>query len=351
MTEGNYTFAGIGTAEAKTRHDEYRTGVPPLGQRLLALLSAPIRQTTDLKVMNQGNEACDVRLAHGSGTRTVAGELLAALGVSTTVYRGQLQFGSVVPGSVTIGAAAGPVPLTDVNPITGEGDGNLWDAGGVKRGTINYLTGVVDITFAGAVTEPVTAGYQHTDWVQFAFAQVTSHTAPGGTGTGGTPEVIQTTFGRIVPGTIAFTDGGGDTFVDDGKGNIIETTGGSAAVVGTVDYATGVITVTDAGLAVTGTFNVTYSFNPFGALLVAGGSTQDMNLLSPDIPEIGSESYADGIKGESRLALVGMSRSNRSTHLMTQWGHHVDDPYRVDSEYSGFPAGGASNDPTVDQGF
>jgi hypothetical protein len=340
--EGNYTFAGIGAAEAKTRYNEHRTGVPALGSKA-ALLSAPIRQTTDLVVMNQGSEACDVRLAHGQSTKTATGELLAALSGDLTTYRGKLQFGAVVPGSVSIVNAGAPATLED------DGAGTLVDQGTTTaRGTIDYLTGTVNWTYGAAATEQVAATYQHTDFTEFAFAQTQVATAAAGY-----PETFATQFGRVVPGSLSLTDGA-LTFTDDGKGTMLETTGGIAVARGTIDYATGAINLTGGTAPLSGVADavtITYSFNPFGALLVPGGSTQGMSLLSPDIPEIGSESYADGIKGEARLALVGESRSNLSTHLMTQWGHHVDEPYRVKEEYTSFPPGGASNDPTIDQGF
>jgi len=335
--EGNYSFAGIGAAEAKTRYNEHRTGVPPLGARA-ALLSAPVRFTTDVKVMNQGSAAADVRLAHGASEKAITGEHLAALGNPLTIFRGKLQYGSVKPGTVSITNAGAPATVVD------DGAGNLVDTGTTtKRGTIDYATGTVDLTYGAAATAPVVAAYTHTDFVEFKFAQVQLFTAAGAY-----PEAFTTQFGRVVPGTVTLTDAT-RTFVDDGKGNMIETgAGGPADVVGTVDYATGLITLTSGSAVLTAGANgvtVGYSFNPFGALLVPGGSTQGMSLLSPDIPEIGSEAFADGIKGESLLALMGETRSNQSTHLLTEWGHHVDEPYRVSEEYGAFPAGGASNDP------
>ena len=83
----------------------------------------------------------------------------------------------------------------------------------------------------------------------------------------------------------------------------------------------------------------------------AGGSTQGIPLLASAIPELGGETYADGVKGEADLALLGVSRDGLSTNLMTQWSHHVDEPYRVREIFSAFPPGGATNDPTIDQGF
>ena len=80
-------------------------------------------------------------------------------------------------------------------------------------------TGDFELTYGAAPTEPVTAAYTHTDYTDFVSpAQSTSFTPGGGEGTGGTPANLQLSFGRVVPGSISFTDGGGDTFVDDGKG-------------------------------------------------------------------------------------------------------------------------------------
>lgn len=337
--EGNYSFAGIGAAEAKTRENEHRAGVPPLGGKA-ALLSAPARFTVSVRAMNQGSAGADVRLAHGQSTKSQAGEHLAALGNPLTIFRGRLQFGAITPGTVSITNAGAPVTVVD------DGLGNLVDTGTTTlRGTVDYRTGVIDLTYGAAATAPVVAAYDHTDWVEFANAQTSAPTPAGSY-----PETLPTGFGRVVPGSVSLTDGV-EVFVDDGKGNMIETTGGIASPEGTIDYATGIITLTG-GTGVLASATITYSFNPFGAVLAAGGGAQGFDLLSPDIPELGSEALADGLKGESNLALIGESRdANLGTNLVTWWGHHVEDPYRVKEENTAFPPGGASNDPRIDQGF
>jgi hypothetical protein len=336
--EGNYSFAGIGAAEAKDRFNEHRTGVPPVGGKA-ALLSAPVRYTTGVDVMNQGSEPADIRLAHGSSDKAVTAEILSAL-VTGAVVRGQLAKGAILPGSLSVTDSTGsPQVVSDVNA-----DGLLLDGGGVQRGTINYLTGELDLTFAGAAVAPVTTSYTHNDFVEFAFAQTQTFTAAAGY-----PEQFLTQFGRIVPGTVTLTDGA-LTLVDDAKGNMIETTGGIATVVGTIDYALGQIDLTSGTGNLNGGANLTivgYSFNPFGSLLQAGGTFVGFSLLSPDIPEIGSESFADGVKGESRLALIGECRTNRTTNLLTRWYHHCEEPYRVKEEYTAFGPGGQSNDPRL----
>ena len=338
--EGNYSFAGIGAAEAKDRENEHRTGVPAAGGGLTALLAAPVRQTTGVKVMNQGGSAALVALAAGSAVRTQAGEHLAALGNPLTIFRGKLQFGAIVPGTLLISIPGAPADVED------DGAGGLVDIGTTtSRGTIDYLTGVLDMTLGAAATAPVTAAYSHTDWVQLANAQISTPTVATSY-----PEVLALGFGRVVPGSVSLTDGG-ETFVDDGKGNMIETTGGIASVEGSIDYATGIITLTGGTGTLANPTTVNYSFNPFASLLVAGGSTQGIPLMASAIPELGAESLADGVKGQAELALLGVSRDGSSTNLLTQWSHHVDEPYRVREIYSAFPPGGATNDPTIDQGF
>ena len=330
--EGNYSFAGIGAAEAKDRENEHRTGVPPQGG-LAALLSAPIKRTTGVRAMNQGSNAALVALAHGAGVKTIAAEALIAFKVSTTVYKGTLQYGSIVPGSVTISEAGALADVVD------DGSGVLVDTGTTTvRGSVNYTTGEIDLLWGAGATEPVNAAYQHTDWVQFAVAQTTILTPAGSY-----PETLSTQFGRLCPGSISLTDGT-EVFVDDGKGNMLETTGGISVVRGSVDYATGVITLTG-GTGTLTTTTITYSFNPFATLLVAGGAHQGVPLMPSAIPELGSEAFADGVKGESMLALIGECRTNGSTNLVTWWAHHVEEPYRVNEDYTAFPAGGDSNDP------
>jgi len=334
--EGNYSYAGIGAAEAKDRENEHRTGVPGAGAGLTALLSAPTRFTTGLRVMNQGSSGALVALAHGSATKSQAGEHLAALGNPLTIFRGKLAFGSLVPGTLLITIPGAPADVVD------DGNGGLVDIGtSTSRGTIDYFNGILDMTLGAAATAPVTAAYDHNDWVQFASAQTSTPTAATSY-----PEVLPLGFGRVVPGSVSLTDGV-ETFVDDAKGNMIETTGGIASVEGSIDYATGVITLTGGTGTLANPTTVTYSFNPFATLLVAGGASSGVPLLSDAIPELGSEAYADGIKGESKLALLGVSRDAGTTDLVTMWAHHVEEPYRVKEEFTSFPAGGASNDPRI----
>ena len=339
--EGSYSFAGIGAAEAKPRENEVRAGVPGSGAGLTALVSMPTLRMTGARVMNQGSADALLVLGHGSAEKAVTGEYLISSKVSTTVYRGKLQFGSIKPTTVSITAAAGgSTPVTDP-----AGDGVLKDSALVARGTIDYRTGEYSITFGSAVTEPVLAAYTHTDFTQFASpSQVNLRTAAGSY-----PEAFTTAFGRVVPGSMVLTDGT-RTFVDDGKGNMIETTGGISVVRGSIDYATGAVTLTGGTATLTTTadaVSLTYTFNPFGAIVRAGGGAHGVNILSDAIPELGSEAWADGIKGETRAALLGVSRSTGPTNIVAWISHHLEESFRVRNEYIGFPPGGASNDPRV----
>lgn len=339
--EGNYTFAGVDQVEAQDRTNEHRTGLPALGAGLALLLAAPIRRTSCVKAMNTGDHAAEIRLRHGSSVKSVTAEWLKAFDTGTlTTYRGRLQYGLIVPGTVVVtDPGANPV-LVDTN-----GDGILYETGtAVQRGTINYTDGSLDITYGAAATAPVTIAYDHTSPVDFASpAQVTNQAAAA------FPFTMPLGFGRVNPGSVTIVHGGATTYADDGKGNIVETTAASEAVQGSIDYATGVITITGGSAALAGTVAATYTFNPFAVLLVGGGGTGTVTLYPGQIPELSDEPWADGAKGEDEVFLVGQGRTTNGAHLTTQWTHWGEEPYRVRQIYSAFPPGGHSNDPSVRQ--
>jgi hypothetical protein len=340
MAEGNYLFAGIDQVEAQDRINEHRTGVPGAGAGMAGLLAAPISRTACVKAVNTGEHAVEVRLRHGSSVKSVAAELLKALDTGAlTTYRGNLQWGRIVPGTVVVTDPGANPLLVDTN-----GDGILYETGTtVQRGTIDYVSGAIDFTYGAAATAPVTIAYDHTSPTDFASpGQVTNQAAAGAF-----PEVMPLGFGRVVPGSVAVTHGGVTTYADDGKGNMIETTGGSEAVQGSIDYATGVITFTGGSAVLAGTIAVTYTFNPFAALLVGGGGTGTTVLYPGQIPELSDEPWADGAKGEDEVWMVGTGRTTHGGHLVTQWTHWGEEPYRVRQVFSAFPPGGHSNDPRV----
>lgn len=337
--EGNYLYAGVDQVEAQDRTNEHRTGVPSAGAGLASLLAAPISRTSCVKACNTGEHAAEIRLRHGSAVKSVTAEWIKAFDTGAlTTYRGRLQFGNIVPGTVVVtDPGANPV-LVDTN-----GDGILYETGTlVQRGTVAYTDGSLDITYGAAATAPVTIAYDHTSPVDFVSpAQVTNQAAAA------FPFVMPLGFGRVNPGSVAITHGGATTYADDGKGNIVETTGGLEAVQGSIDYGTGIITITGGSAALAGTVAATYTFNPFAALLVGGGGTGTVTLYPGQIPELSDEPWADGAKGEDEVWLVGVGRTTHGAHLVTQWTHWGEEPYRVRQVYSAFPPGGHSNDPNV----
>jgi hypothetical protein len=340
----NYEFAGIAHAEAQDRHDEYRTGVPSLGGgQVLLDAPAPTSRAFISKVhaFNSGEHAALLRLRHQGTVKSVAAEILSAFAAGGNRYAGSLQNRAIVPGTIVITEAGAPVDIVD------DGAGVLHDIGipANTRGTVNYATGVVDFTWGAAATDPVTVAYDHTDAADFASAaQAETFTAAAAY-----PETFQTGIGRVNPGSVTLGDGA-LTFVDDGKGNMIETTGGVADVQGTVDYGTGVITLVGGTAPLNGAANavtIGYTYNPFASLLAAGGGQALADLYNSQIPELTNAPWAAGINGESRLQLWGESRATGGTNLITKWYHASEDPLRVEAPFSGFPPGGNDNDPRL----
>lgn len=339
MPDTGYSFNGVLHAEGQERENEHRTGVPTNGGAV-GLLSAPVKRTTGVMVANVGEEDCELRLKHSGTTKTATAELLAALGVSATVFKGQLQFKKLVPKSVSITNVGAPPTIVD------DGLGNLYDTGFVGnpanfRGTIDYVNGILALTYGAAPTQPVAITYQHTDYLDFSSAANTTSKAAAAV-----PFTLQLGRGRTVPGSVSIVDGNPLTFVDDGKGNIIETTGGGAVKRGTIDYALGLITLTSVSAPLAGTVTATWMYNPFAALLRKAGSQKMLDIYSQD-PEVSGQAYANGVKNESFVALWGQTRSSTPTSLVTQWRHFGEEPYRVNELFSGFPPGGEINDPTL----
>lgn len=341
--EGNYTFAGINEVEAQDRHDEYRTGVPALGDGQ-TLLDAPAPDArkilSKVHLHNTGSHAALLRLQHQGATKSVGAEILSSFDVGGNRFTGSLQFKALVPGTVVVTEGGALADIVD------DGAGTLHDLGipANVRGTVDYVNGLLDLTWGGAATAPVTVAYDHQDATDFSSAaQALTATAAGAY-----PETFQSTVGRVIPGSVSLTDGA-LTFVDDGKGNMIETTGGIATVVGTVDYGTGLVTLTSGTApmsAVVDATTLTTSYNPFASLLQPGGQAT-ADFLNSQIPELTQEPWADGLKGESRVSLWGECLTAAQTNLITKWYHASEDPFRVDAPFSGFPAGGHDNDPRL----
>jgi hypothetical protein len=343
------TFEGIGFAESQDRYDEHRTGVPPRGAMALLQHTTGIRRTSKVNVWNAGKQHAHVRLRHQGATYTQTGEYLTAYAATAhTVYNVPLQYKSIVPSSLTITPAAGPAAVVD------DGLGNLWDTGfvgitGHLRGTVNYVTGQVTLTFPSTATEPVRATYMDTDYQDFSTTlQVASGTPVIGT-------AFALPYGRVNPGSVSLTDGT-NTWVDDGKGNIILTVGaGSVEAVGTIDYARGLITLTTGPVPGALTTASVFTFNPFAAFIAPAAGAKLLDMFS-QIPELTNYAWGKGCRSELNLGLSGESYPetfpsgyvlNKSTNLICQWFHFSEEPYRVQEDYSGFPPGGYDNDPNV----
>ena len=207
---------------------------------------------------------------------------------------------------------------------------------------------------SAAPAEPVLATYQHNDWVDFASAaQSTTKAAAaypftiGGTAsTGG--------IGRVNPFSIAISESGGaKTFVDDGKGNMVETTGAGAVKRGTVDYLTGIVTLTAGSAPLAGTVTMAYTFNPYGQGLAVAGSNRLLDLRGGGLPELTLQPFGAGAKGNTKVALCGETRFSandgppKTTSVVAKFFHFGADPFRVREEYPAFPRGGQSNDPNA----
>lgn len=343
------TFNGIGIAESQDRYDEHRTGVPPKGSMALLQHTTGIRRTSMVHVFNSGRQPAHVRLKHQGKTFTQTNENLTAYAAGTrTIYNVTLQYKNIVPGSLSITNAGAPVTVVD------DGLGGLWDTGfigvaGHARGTINYVTGQLALLYGASATEPVRATYQDTDYQDFA----TGNQVPTGTPVLNTPFFLG--FGRVNPGSVSLTDGT-NTWIDDGKGNMIETVGaGSVQAVGTIDYGKGLVTLTTGPSpgALTGSSH--YTFNPFAALIVAAAGAKLLDMFS-QIPELTNSAWGAGVRNELNLGLSGESYPevldssttlSQGTNLICKWFHFSEEPYRVQEDFSGFPAGGFDNDPNV----
>lgn len=147
----------------------------------------------------------------------------------------------------------------------------------------------------------------------------------------------------ITPGTVVITNAGAPaTVVDNGSGVLVDT--GTTTVRGSIDYATGLIDINTASIALTAVaFTVAFTFNPFGARIVPGAAAKMFDTYDNSIPEFTSQPWAAGLKGEARVGLVGEAdeAGANGSALVTQWSHYGEEPYRVEAAFSGFPPGGA----------
>lgn len=341
----NYNFTGVQNAEQQDRMDEVRCGAPRFGAQLALLLFAPAARTEGVHLMNAADHAVETWLRHAGTEKTVTGARLEGLGAAgQTSLVGNLQHKGIVPRTA---AGTKGITITDSTGspqvLVDDGEGNLLVQGTTTVvGTIDYANGRVDATLPGNIVYPISADYVHTDYTDFVSPQQAIPSTP----TAAFSFSFSLPFGRVVAGSVAFTDGA-LTFVDDGRGLIIETTAAGEAVRGSIDYATGVVTMDSSSAALGGNFTGTFNFNPFAARIAGGGAAKLLDIYGNGIPELTSEPFADGIKGESFIGLVGKAAeaalpgSNQGGFLITQWAHFGEDPYRVEEGFTSFPPGGA----------
>lgn len=335
----DYSFNGIQPNEAQDRISDMASGVPSQGAGQV-ILAAPPRRSASVHVVNTGDADVILRLLHGQKDKTQTNEQIQALAASSTHYVGKVQYKSIVPGTVSITNAGAPLTIVD------DGLGGLYDTGFVgvaasKRGTVNYVTGQIDFTYGAGPTKPVRATYHHTDYTDFLSSTVTDVVASTAT-----PQTIQLTYGRVAPGTVAFADTNPLTYVDDGKGNIIEITAGQFVKRGTIDYGTGTISLASASAGPAGNYTITYKWNPFASVLKNSGGCKLLDVFNM-IPELTGAAWGGGIKGESLLGLFAESRASRSSAVRVQWAHYGEEPFRVTELYSSVQPGGEINDPNL----
>jgi hypothetical protein len=93
---------------------------------------------------------------------TVTAEALGTGDGADSTFSGTLAFKAGNPRNTCFALA---IKVNSVATLTDDYNGNLKDSNGVTRGTINYMTGAYDITFAAAVPlgQAITADYQHED--------------------------------------------------------------------------------------------------------------------------------------------------------------------------------------------
>lgn len=153
-------------------------------------------------------------------------EVIGALG--STFYSGTLNFSDPVPGTVDFKEDPGAAQtISDSTPI-----GGVSGAGG--SGTINYLTGALDVTFNLATTGIPTAKYKFIDASGFEIENTIALGAAGATN-----YVVTLTGGQIVPGSVIVEDPGLiQKMQDDG---ITALTGNGT---GTLNYLTGAFSMT-----------------------------------------------------------------------------------------------------------
>lgn len=264
-----YNFNGIGTSPDAVKSTElFVGGLPQNG------LNNPVPETywdayrcTGLSAaVTRGTSNVFVTVRIGGVLRSVSGRYTTADSTGSTTAAGRLPNNNITPLSVTFthGGAG--------NNVADNGSGILVDSGtSTARGVIDYTTGVYSYTASGA-KGATTVAYTHTDYVDIpSDTAISTETSTNGAGT---KAHVGATAYPVVPNTFtAVDDSSGPstcTLFDDGKGNVIQTLSANA-VVGTINYKTGAISLAGLDTNIDTKLTYTYNRNMFGRTVAAGG--------------------------------------------------------------------------------
>ncbi len=278
-----YNFNGVGNEPNAKKSSSQMIGALPLGslqnaKPQLEVLAERVVSAEFRTIRGKDNVRVITRV--GGKTIVVSGLLTVADSTGANTAAGVLPNRDIVAGTVLFThAGAG-------NNVEDDGDGVLQDAGGgTVRGVINYETGVYSYTASDAKGDTIVA-YDHTDYVSVSGGAQAENSTDGA----GTTDFADSTALPIVPGTLTLTDQGTLTFADDGKGNIVQTNTTPDAVVGTVNYATGAISLSGTG-NITTSIDLAYNHDLYSKTVAAGGS----HLTCQYVPD-GGDFYQDAIK-------------------------------------------------------
>ncbi len=291
---GEYSFNGVGTPPDADKNASLMLGAnrkgtlqnskPPvvaLAERVVAVNLRAVRGSADIRtIVKVGGKVITVTGREATNDKTGAN---TAAGVLPNL--------NLVPGSITFHLSGAG------NDIEDDGNGVLVDVGtSTVRGSINYETGAYSFTGSGAITN-LTVDYQHTDYISVSDGAATPEVDTTGAGT---VAQTHTTSFPIVPGTWSAADTGAQTYVDDGKGNVIQTNPAQHLKVGTIDYVNGVVTITASAAVIAVSLTHNYTKDKYNKKVAAGGGYVNNQFL-PD----GGEAYADAVKAVPTPALGG----------------------------------------------
>lgn len=290
---GEYSFNGVGTPPDADKNASLMLGatrkgtlqnakpqVVALAERVTAVNLRTVRGSADIRTI----------VKVGGKVITVTGRSAQRDVTAATTAAGVLPNLNIVPGSVTFHLSGAG------NDIEDDGNGVLVDVGtSTVRGSINYETGAYSFTGSGAIGN-LTVDYQHTDYVSVSGGAATAEVDTTGAGT---PNQTHTTTDPIVPGTWTGADAGTQTFVDDAKGNVIQTNTATHAVAGTIDYVNGVVVIV-AAANINTSITHNYTKDKYNKKVAAGGGYVNNQFL-PD----GGDQYADAVKAVPTPALGG----------------------------------------------